>query len=315
MTLPRRIYLTVQPRISGLISGSGPITTQRSGRDWTIGFNASSLGNIAVPANARVVAYDVSGGVPGHVTLSQITAGVESDISAIETALTGKADTAHTHVIGNVANLQSTLDGLQGGLDGLQTNKAPASIGLNYLSDVDTVSSPPTSGQALAYNGSNWVPTSIGAASSRLVARKTAEYNLNVDLSTIIPVDDTVPQNTEGAEILSITHAASAAGNLIRLRFSGVPTASAASVIAAAMFKSGSSDAISATMTEVSVAGVRAQMCMESEVTAATTSSQTYSVRVGPGSGGINVRFNGTNTERRFGGSMKATLILEEIIP
>jgi hypothetical protein len=41
--------------------------------------------------------------------------------------------------------------------DGLNTSWA--TIGINQLSDVDTVSTPPATGQVLKWNGSNWVPS------------------------------------------------------------------------------------------------------------------------------------------------------------
>lgn len=53
-----------------------------------------------------------------------------------------------------------------------------ASIGLNYLSDVDVMTAPPTTGQALVYDGSVWVPGNISSTLGALS---------DVDLVTVPP--------------------------------------------------------------------------------------------------------------------------------
>jgi hypothetical protein len=45
----------------------------------------------------------------------------------------------------------------------------------------------------------------------------------------------------------------------------------------------------------------------------ASASSQIYSVRVGPATGGTTVRLNGTDSARRFGGASSCTLTVSEI--
>ena len=73
-----------------------------------------------------------------------------ADVTGLQTALDGKAAAAHTHTIAGVTGLQTALDGKAG---------ASHSHSLDGLSDV-TVGSP-VAGDALVYNGTEWVPTAL----------------------------------------------------------------------------------------------------------------------------------------------------------
>jgi hypothetical protein len=62
----------------------------------------------------------------------------------------------------------------------------------------------------------------VGAlAANRVVGRAYAEYLANADLATAIPRDDTIPQVTEGTQILALTHTPQAATNRIRIACQG----------------------------------------------------------------------------------------------
>lgn len=130
----------------------------------------------------------------------------------------------------------------------------------------------------------------------------------NTDLSTTIPQDDTTPTSTEGTSILSqaITPASTSSRILCEVALFGV--ADDESLIVA-LFRG-------TTCIDVKV-GFGAfvdrptQISMSYIDSPATTSSTTYSVRVGASAG--TARINGTSTSRLFGGAAKATLILTEL--
>jgi hypothetical protein len=60
----------------------------------------------------------------------------------------------------------------------------------------------------------------VGAGS--VIQTSYAEYTANSNLTAVIPVDDTIPQNTEGTEILTATITPKFATSLILVRFDGV---------------------------------------------------------------------------------------------
>lgn len=87
-------------------------------------------------------------------------------------------DTSGTHtgpVFGNVTgdvtgNTYGTHYGNITGNAETVTNGVYTTSSINALADVNTVATPPTNGQALAWDGSNWVPQTIVAGVSRVVA-------------------------------------------------------------------------------------------------------------------------------------------------
>lgn len=155
--------------------------------------------------------------------------------------------------------------------------------------------------------GANLTP--IGANGS-VVDSVTAAYSTNTALTTILPVDDTIPTNTEGDQILTVAITPKAITNKLRCRFSGNVAASAVINIGVAMFQ-GSTCMDAAYVTNGTANGGNI-IAIEAEYTPGSLSSQTISIRSGPGTAGT-IRWNGTSAGRIFGGAANATLVVEEI--
>lgn len=143
-----------------------------------------------------------------------------------------------------------------------------------------------------------------------IVGRGYAEYLTNADLSTTIPVDDTIPQNTEGTEIVTVSYACRSAGNRVRIRFNGFGCLNTGIVITTALFKDSGANALHATAAQ-NAAGERLQVTLEYEEAPGDTSSHTYQIRVGANTG--TMRMNGSASGRNYGGVARSTLILEEL--
>lgn len=160
-----------------------------------------------------------------------------------------------------------------------------------------------------------WVVSDYQRATTPLngavIDRTYAAYTANADLTAQIPADDTIPQNSEGTQIISVSFTPKTTTNRLRLRFQGEASAAVAASVVAALFSSASASAIRSTFTNVS-AGQGGTLVIEHEYVPATTSALTFSVRVGPVSA-TTVRMNGTSAARFFGGTMAATLVIEEI--
>jgi hypothetical protein len=145
-----------------------------------------------------------------------------------------------------------------------------------------------------------------------VVDRAYAEYTSNADLTTAIPVDDTIPQSSEGTQILSASITPKSTTNRIRARFRGqVSVAGAGVVVSAAMFNGGA-DAIAAEANSLTGSSNYGPITLEYEYVPGATSSITFTVRVGPASS--TARMNGVPAGRTFGGVSRATLVLEEIV-
>lgn len=140
-----------------------------------------------------------------------------------------------------------------------------------------------------------------------------AEYALYANITTIIPSDDTIPQNTEGTQVLSVTITPKTATNKIRIRAAILGSCSSNAAFSAALFNNSTANALYAAQMNSPTTGSPQVLYLEFEHSPASTSAQTYNIRVGPSSA-VTLFLNGTNFARLFGGVAKCTLTAEEII-
>jgi hypothetical protein len=135
-------------------------------------------------------------------------------------------------------------------------------------------------------------------------------YTSNTTLSTGIPYDDTIPTSSEGDQILSASITPSSSSNTVRVRFNGFGTVSGSgSVCIAALFRGTTCVYVLATGAN----SVQANMGFTFLDAPATTSSTTYSIRVGSITGTSGIRMNGDFSSRLFGGKAACTMRLEEV--
>jgi uncharacterized cupin superfamily protein len=146
-----------------------------------------------------------------------------------------------------------------------------------------------------------------------IVNRNYAEYTSNSAITTVLPLDDTIPQNTEGDEVVTAALTPASATNRVRVTFTAFGASSAASgAVCAALFIDSGADAVRAVSSTGGTANYTENLKMVYEYVPGDTSSHTYKIRVGPGAAAT-VRLNGTSAARYFGGVAAATLVIEEI--
>jgi hypothetical protein len=135
-----------------------------------------------------------------------------------------------------------------------------------------------------------------------------------IDCSTVIPFDDTIPQNTEGDEVITVTITPNAAINTLEFEFAcwGVK-ATGAGPVTAALFKDSEADAYQVVCQRGSVADER-ELVLRFTIVAGSTSPQTWKIRIGPTNNNYYVNGNNSGT-RVFGGASAATFIVSEIEP
>lgn len=188
-------------------------------------------------------------------------------------------------------------------------------VGLDKLADVATLT---FLGRKAAGTGD---PAALTLADLRdsffpagsVIDSKIATYTANANLSAIIPTDDTIPQITEGTEIISTTFTMKSTTNILRLRFNAAGAFSVNGVIVAAIFVAGDSNAKVSGLTAVNGVDVFIHNIVASgEYVPGVLTPLTISVRVGPNGAG-NVRLNGNTSGRFMGGTLNASLLIEEI--
>lgn len=195
-----------------------------------------------------------------------------------------RASNAYTVLIGNTARMTVSATG---------TVSIPGTLTAN---DATITSALTVNGVAITGNGV-------------LVDRAYAEYTTNTNLTAQIPADDTVPLSTEGTQILSVTITPKTSTNRLRVRFQAYGGASTNAVNAVWAFFAGTT-CIAAGATRLDVAAANT-LAGEVEYVPGSTSAVTISVRVGPGAAET-IRLNGS-AARLFGGTSRATLVVDEI--
>ena len=173
-----------------------------------------------------------------------------------------------------------------------------------------------TAGDLLRFEGDTsvvrvWAIQSAEKAGEILQSVFATPYTPNSDITTVIPSDDTIPQSSEGTQILSVSITPRSTTNKLRARMVGFASGSAGLYASVALFVNATADALHATSSYVGGAGFIIPVTLEWEWTPGATSSQTVNIRVGPSSGTL--RMNGSHSGRFFGGVAAATLVVEEI--
>lgn len=141
------------------------------------------------------------------------------------------------------------------------------------------------------------VPTGYLVGSSRTLLSSV------VTGTTIMPSDDTIPQNTEGTQVITHAHTPVSATNTLVIRATLNLSLSASSYITSALFKDSDASAIAAIASyQYSDAFVQAApQIILYEMTAGGTSAITFKVRAGSTSA-LTITLNGYGSARKMGG-------------
>jgi hypothetical protein len=174
----------------------------------------------------------------------------------------------------------------------------------------------PSTGQVLTATSSTaatWQTPSGGGKVAQVVYTEDASQKTS---AVTIPLDDTIPQNTDGtayAELdTSITPTNASSYLLIEVT---VPVyASAANSYALALFKDSDADAIATCLTYLNTAAASATMIIRVRIAAGSTAAKSFKIRFGRTSGSVTMYLNDYSTPY-FGGSFKSSMTVTEILP
>ncbi|MCK5608536.1 hypothetical protein KAR91_42030 [Candidatus Pacearchaeota archaeon] len=132
--------------------------------------------------------------------------------------------------------------------------------------------------------------------------------------TTTIPSDDTIPQNTEGDEYLSLAITPTNANSKLVIEASiNVQNSVSNATNIMALFQDTTASALAAVLaTQVQTDGD--QLYLRYEMVAGTTSATTFKIRSGGSSAGTTT-FNGSGGARKLGGVIPSSLTITEIEP
>lgn len=227
-------------------------------------------------------------------------------INLIDSSL-NLAETSAQTVVGSVA-VSGSITGYGGGtLNG-------------FTIDSPTLTGTPVAPTASAATNSSQIATTAYVVSAlsnvaltgTVVQSVTSSYTSYASFTSVIPNDDTIPQIGEGTQIISQSITPTFASNKLRIRIFGNATASGILAVVTALFRDAGANAIAATLSTVATANYSQILSLETVVNATSTSSTTFTLRVGPNTAGT-IYLNGSTGVRYFGGINEWRMTIEEI--
>jgi len=159
----------------------------------------------------------------------------------------------------------------------------------------------------------------FGVAASQLPAgtviqRVNTQTGAVATGTTVLPLDDTIPQNTEGDEYMTLAITPTNSSNILYIDvvLNAATTVGAASQFGVALFQDSTAGALAACSHGAIDAGQMMHITFRHKMTAGTTSATTFKVRAG-GNGAGTTTFNGRSSGRLFGGVMASSITITEI--
>lgn len=196
-------------------------------------------------------------------------------------------------------------------------NKKTSALTVNAAYSLPTADG--SANDVLHTNGAGVASWSAVSSIGRLVQSVWTSYTGAVSINAAIPIDDTIPQNTEGVEVMTQAITPTSATNALEITcFIPYTLGPSSGHFIAALFQDTTANAIAAQVIDYNVtASESEQSCRYffHKMLAGTTSETTFKLRLGR----INATttyFNGTGAGgREFGGVQYAWISIHEIIP
>lgn len=149
----------------------------------------------------------------------------------------------------------------------------------------------------------------------KLVQVVNALFTTKATGTTAMPCDDTIPQNTEGDEYMTLAITPKSASNylIIQVLFQGARGVGVTnSMIGVALFQDSTAAALNAAWNSPSTTTDATQISLAHYMIAGTASSTTFKVRAGNHDAGTTT-FNGMGGNRYYGGVLTSSITIWEI--
>ncbi len=153
----------------------------------------------------------------------------------------------------------------------------------------------------------------LGSGGGTIAQVVTATTSTEGSTTTAMVLDNTIPQNTEGAECLTATITPTSSSNKLIIEFNGFFCNSANWHVVVGLFQDSTANALCSTYSTCSYVATGSQVIpLRHIMTAGTTSATTFKIRYGSVSG-YTAYFLKDNGQDLFGGTNTASLTIYEI--
>jgi hypothetical protein len=130
--------------------------------------------------------------------------------------------------------------------------------------------------------------------------------------TTLIPVDDTIPQITEGDQYMTLAITPKSTTNVLEIMATVFCSHTAATDLIIALFQDANVNALAVNATYQGVATGKTTLTLSYTMAAGTTSATTFRIRGSGGNAGT-FTFNGQAGARTFGTTPKSSIVIREI--
>jgi hypothetical protein len=180
----------------------------------------------------------------------------------------------------------------------------------------DEYSLPTADGNAnevMITDGSGTVTWETNFFSGILVQEVAASTSSFIQTNTTIPIDNTIPQKTEGTEIITVSITPKSSTNILLIKATSYLTFACASpnIGTFALFQDDTSNSLAAGMSGTASVQINA-FSLRHRMVSGTTSATTFKLRVGTHTGATNAGVNGSSTARNFGGVSSTIITVQE---
>jgi hypothetical protein len=169
-----------------------------------------------------------------------------------------------------------------------------------------------TLGTGLSMSGTT---LNASGGTSVVVQVQNTETGAAATGSTTIPFDDTIPQNTEGTQFMSLAITPNNASNRLKIEVVAFMSCdTAVRNVCAALFQDSTASAVACGYFSTDESGYGLQITFSHFMAAGTTSATTFKVRVGCDTSGT-ITFNGGSGARKYGGVVASSITITEYTP
>jgi len=150
-----------------------------------------------------------------------------------------------------------------------------------------------------------------GVISGGVVQTVNTQNGEHSTTTTAMPADDSIPQNTEGAEFMTASITPTNVANKLKIEVVFNLSLSGLDRGVVALFQDSTADALAAVGEYASTAVGEFQLILHHWMDAGTTDSTTFKVRAGKGGAGT-LEFNGRSGNRRYAGRNASSITVTE---
>lgn len=239
-----------------------------------------------------------------------------ASLGTTTTVLHGNAAGAPTFgAVSLTADVSGTLPVGNGGTG--QTSYTDGQLLIGNSSGNTLTKATLTAGSGISVmNGGGSITIAASGSSGKVVQVVNTQTGAVATGTTVIPFDNSIPQNTEGDEYMTLAITPTSATNKLKIDVVFFGTSSQTNWITVALFQDSTANALAAFANFQVTVTAGNNSVFSHYMTAGTTSSTTFKVRAGrDASAAGTVTFNGQSGGRIFGGVMASSITITEIVP